>query len=392
MSRFKFVSLFFSCLIFGIYVTSCRKKNISDLEINSLNIPLNKSLEVVKISDISDSVTIIPLQTDTNALLGNIVRIIHLNDTVYVADNRKVLAYDFNGKLIKCFSNYGEGPNQYIGISDIQIDENGLLWVLSRSNKCLYHYDWNGHIINKHQLSFWGAKISFMADKNYMLIYSGNEKDGQNNHQLSIMNLSNGEIVNKFFPIDDKKSIYLHVMTDNNFFSSLDGHNYFQQIFNDTVYELSVDENPVPRFYLNFQGKNIPHSFFEIGYQDVMDFFINLHKYNYAYGVQLLMFNKDKYITSFLYDGKTIMAVYSAKDWKIGASITDDVCLVGYTFDLKDQKFFQQSNEELIIPINAHSLLEHMQLNLNENESILLKKKIGNLTEEDNPVLLKINM
>lgn len=380
------------CLMFCTCIVSCKKATATDSGLVSVNIPLVKNNGFLKVSDISTDVSVIPLQTDSTTLLDKIIRIVHLKKTFYVADKNRVLAYDISGKLLNHFSNIGEGPDQYIGISDIQIDQNGLLWVLSRSNKCLYHYDWEGRLLNKYQLSFWGAKIFLMADGKHMLVYSGNEKDNENSDQLKILDISTGSVVDKIFPIDDKKSVYLHVMTDNNFVSSSSGAVYFQQIFNDTVYQLGLDRKPIPRFYLNFEGKNIPKSLFEKEYENIMDFFMNLHKFNYAYGVKLFMFNKETYLASFGYDKKTVIALSVDNSCKIGSSLKEDVCLGGYVIELTDQSFFQQSNEELIIPINAHSVLEHMQLNLNDQAARLLKKKVGHLTADDNPVLLKIKI
>lgn len=35
---------------------------------------------------------------------------------------------------------------------------------MSRNIKSLYHYDWDGRLLNKHQLLFWGVKIFLMSD------------------------------------------------------------------------------------------------------------------------------------------------------------------------------------------------------------------------------------
>lgn len=77
--------------------------------------------------------------------------------------------------------------------------------------------------------------------------------------------------MNRYLEIDDNKSVYLHVKSLNHFSYSGDSR-FFYQMFNDTIYTLNKGGVPTPEYLLSFADKNIPSSFYEQKYSNIMDF------------------------------------------------------------------------------------------------------------------------
>jgi hypothetical protein len=69
------------------------------------------------------------------------------------------------------------------------------------------------------------------------------------------------------------EAMYLHVRSKNHFSSTEDGNAlYFFQLFNDTVYKLS-ETGLEPHVFVNIDNKNIPESFFDSKYANIMSLF-----------------------------------------------------------------------------------------------------------------------
>lgn len=373
-----------------ILLSSCGNKNTKNQTLEELNISIENTSEYLNLSDLTQSVSSVSLETNDSTILDQIVRIIHIENAIYIADKTCLYKYDSKGMLQNKICKYGEAPDEYTQISDFQIDEYGNPWVLSRNNRSLSNYSWDGIMKERINLNCWAAKIH-LRNKNEMFLYIGNEKDESNSFQLRLLNLKTQEIEEDYLPIDDKKSVYLHIMSDNHFSNSLSDL-YFFQMFNDTIYTISSTNQIAPSCYINLGDRNIPSSFFETGYQDVMDFFKHLHPNKYAYGTSLFMKDKDTFWLSYTFDGERYFSVL--KDGKSQSStiLRDDVCLLGYQIGLTDLKFFVQSNSELIIVLWPAGLIDYANEKLNEEQKMMFEQKLGNLNIEQNPILLILEM
>ena len=66
---------------------------------------------------------VIPLETNDSTFIQNINRICLSNDTLFVLDSKleKVVMFDMEGRCVGKIHNVGNGPREYIQISDICI-------------------------------------------------------------------------------------------------------------------------------------------------------------------------------------------------------------------------------------------------------------------------------
>ncbi len=101
----------------------------------------------LKLSDMVESLEVIKLENDTNAMIGY--------SNVYLSENYMLLRPDwkspiklFNrqGKYLNDIGVVGRGPGEYTSVYDMQIDEKrGMVYLLPWTNNVLYGYDLKGN-------------------------------------------------------------------------------------------------------------------------------------------------------------------------------------------------------------------------------------------------------
>ena len=328
------------------------------------------------------------METCDSAVIDNPVQIILQNSYEYIADNAGVYKFK-KGKLIASIHRRGNAPDEYINVTDLLITERGDPLILSRSNRALFLYTWDGVLQRKIDLDVWVQRMAWNSDGK-VLLFIGNEKDKYNQYQLCVLDLQSEQIIKRMFPIDDNKSHYLHVKSFNHFYGS--GETLFYQTFCDTVYNISIDKGVTPKYVLDLDGKNIPESFYEHSYRDIMDFFQNLSKENYAYGIDLFMQKGNKFWISYIYNGHLFLHSSMNNISKSANILIDDFCLKSYELDMDNISFFVQDEGCVVIPIYPYLVMEYAKNNLNEVEYQYIKNTLQYVNEDQNPVLLKICM
>lgn len=370
---------------------SCHVGDINNSPVQKINIPVDTNSEILDLSSIADNIEFIPLETNDSTILDNITRIINESGYLYVSDKHSLYKFNKEGKLCGKINKEGVGPKEYIQISDFQVAKDKTIWILSRSNKCVYNYGWDGELKCKIELNFWASKIC-MIDDTTMLMYIGNEKDNDNSHQLKLFNLEDKSVIANYLPIDDKKSKYMHIKSNNCFYRDNDSV-YFFKVFCDTVYSIS-EKVIVPKCYFNLAEKNIPNSFFDNNYNNVMDFFQHLSRNRYAYGINFFLKSVDNSIMSYYYGGECFLSVISNIDGSstIMNRISVNIYAVDYLISLNDLAIFLSSNNEIIIPLIPDEIISYSKNLLNKEELSLLKEKIRYSGSDQNVIMLKINI
>lgn len=80
---------------------------------------------------------LIPLETTDNAQIRRIDGICASGDTLFLWDRlqKKIFIYDMNGKFIHTIQDIGNGPNEYVSISDICVYNKQLLCLYELPHK-----------------------------------------------------------------------------------------------------------------------------------------------------------------------------------------------------------------------------------------------------------------
>ena len=357
--------ILFICFVSALFC-SCSKK--VDESINTLSVKLGDTSDYVNLSNVVSSSECIPLETNDSVIIDDIVKVISHEGSIYVADRFSVFKYDGDGKFNSKFDRHGIGPDEYIHISDLLVGEEEELWILSRSGQNLYNYAWNGTLKGSINLNCWATK-------------------------MCALNLDAPENVEGYLPIDDKKSQYLHVMGHNYFLPvGESGETYFYQQFCDTIYQIG-EKGISSAFYVDFAGRNIPKSFFDNEYQNIMDFFQTLLPRGYAYGVNWLWGNGKTFWLSYYYGGEPYLSILSGNETcKNVYELHEDMSLLGYPIRLEELPVCIQSADELIMALSPVDIMEYGKKNLNIHQQDELKQRIHYTGDDQNVVLLKLKL
>lgn len=369
---------------------ACTETNDKTQKLTEIMVPVEKETAQVNLSDFA-SATVVPLETTDSTLLNEISDLYVVRDYIYVSDGSALYKYDMDGRLAGCIKRQGEGPEEYIHINHFQIDKDGNAWILSNNNRSLNRYSWDNRLQQHIDLELATGNICLLNDDK-MILYVRNQHDENNLCQLHELNLTSGKIEAEYKPIDLHQSKYLFLMKELNVLrKSADepGTALFSQNFNDTIYSIR-QASCAPAFRLNYNGKNVPASFYAGDYQNIMDFFNHLFEgQSYAYGSQFFLEQEDAYWVSYYYRQNCYWAILPkvSGDALISNKLTIDYPLEGYTVDLSSLTCFAQDNNTVVLPLPMFDINEYATT-LDKEKANRLRDKVRYASEDQNPVVL----
>ena len=140
-------------LIFFVYLLcSCGRKNdggigdIRKIDLAGLSVynPFIKGNQL-------DSIKIVKLATDTNCLLGGIIKVIIEDSLIFIRDaNEKLFVFDLNGKFRNMIGVMGNGPLEYASLSDFYVNcQKKFVCILDRIKGKIYRYTFDGQYIEE---------------------------------------------------------------------------------------------------------------------------------------------------------------------------------------------------------------------------------------------------
>jgi len=154
--------LFFSCNDSNIL-----KDDISKIQIDAL--PEN----VYNFFDVVEDFQFIKLETVSDGLIGNIHKVIIVNDRIFILDRlmaKSVLCFDINGKFIRKIGNHGRGPGEWLNPVDIAyLDDSQNFVIYCHSIRKLIFYDLNGNYIKEINLGL-SLKSFFLASTSHISV------------------------------------------------------------------------------------------------------------------------------------------------------------------------------------------------------------------------------
>jgi thioredoxin-related protein len=108
--------IIFILMIFPIFNNSCTTRAVDKTDICYLE----EKSDIMLSSDIVNSVTFIPLETNDNFIIGSIDKILKIDGLYYFLDRKTktIFIYDETGKSIKKIAHIGYGPGEYVSIND----------------------------------------------------------------------------------------------------------------------------------------------------------------------------------------------------------------------------------------------------------------------------------
>ena len=157
----------------------------------------NKRCEYVLLNDSSEK-----------SLFGRPDKIEIQNGYIYIADQRMrvLVVYDINGKVVTSVGRRGQGPAEYVNLTDFDVDSVGNICILDgRLDKVLF-YDSNFQFIREKALSFEADIIQFVQHGK-MLCGLSSWNRGEHEGDKIVMTDIDMNVMNTFLQYDKYDSI-----------------------------------------------------------------------------------------------------------------------------------------------------------------------------------------
>lgn len=112
--------------IISIISGGCTEKTNKNSPIEVIKVNPHKVTEYINLSEIADSIKCIKLQTASDDVMGRVLEIVIKKKYIYAMDISQgvIFVFDKNGKFISKLAKKGEGPDEYLHMGPMFIDEN----------------------------------------------------------------------------------------------------------------------------------------------------------------------------------------------------------------------------------------------------------------------------
>jgi hypothetical protein len=129
--------IIFILMIFLVFFDSCTTKFVDKTNVCYLE----EQSDLIVASDIVNSVTLLPLETNDDFITGSINKILNIDNLYYFLDKKTktVFIYDETGKSMNKIFHAGNGPGEYISIDDFIVTDHHIILLCVPSKLMFYN-------------------------------------------------------------------------------------------------------------------------------------------------------------------------------------------------------------------------------------------------------------
>ena len=246
------VMLFFAC-------SNEKKDRVAGVRTIDLSgLSFNSSL---KLSSFAESVEIIPLETTSQSLIGEIRKIYYRNGRYYMLvtnglANARALVFTEQGKFLYELNRLGQGQGEYIEMGTFVLMPNADIKVLGWNKTVTY--DSVGNYLYESPMPYYAHDAMVFPDGSYVLRHTN--LMGLPNKALYAFTEKDEEL-SSFLDISPVEKTKLNYFLNWNTFSTYAGKPCFTYSHADTIYSLDADK-ATPVFCFDF-GK------YKVDYREV---------------------------------------------------------------------------------------------------------------------------
>ncbi|OFY39700.1 MAG: hypothetical protein A2X18_09830 [Bacteroidetes bacterium GWF2_40_14] len=161
--------------IFGILLFfACSQQDSYDGRITLKN--LENCKDSLTLTDINARISFVPLESRKECLIGNIQKLVLSSEYFFIWSKNVVYQFLRNGTFVRCIGNYGRGPEEYLDIYDIAVNEKQEKVFIADEQKVL-DFNFAGEYCSTYQAKFWW-KFEVSDEGNFLInpiIIFGNE-------------------------------------------------------------------------------------------------------------------------------------------------------------------------------------------------------------------------
>lgn len=375
-------------LLFVFFIVGCTNDSGDRLQLIDLSNTAKPNIDI-HLSQITDSVEFVFLETGDSCLIGNIWDIEHTDSLILIVDQSlyKVLLFSRKGKFLTNIGKRGQGPKEYSQVLDCCFSSTGeeILVLCNAPLRETHVYNLNGDFLRK--LSCGNLPFRFTSFNSKIVYHHGLPSSHLDNDGYSVGVLDENLKMKRLLKREDLypgMSLGIH----KSHFTQIGDELSIWELYYDTVYYMDKRCQIIPKFAIKHrenyiyanglipmheQNQRIAKSTIMLDLLDCQDYvFIKTaveRKYKNAIydKSQECLYNVDKYLTNDI--------AGPSKFWPFKALKNNLICSIYQVGDLK---------ESMIV----NSAIEYV----NQEKNRLFWEYVDSASEYDNPCLLFINL
>ena len=172
---------------------------------------------IIRLSDLFDSIAIVPLETSENSLLSSISEVGFCKEKIIVKDRKLgIKVFDIKGRYLNSIGSFGSGPGEFGrgGRTYVSEKENAV-YVINHSKRTLMKYDMSGDFVSSIPIPEHYGKILVNEDSDIILVNTFPQIFTQRYFDLlklspsgdTILLLRNSDLILKELPLDRKSVV-----------------------------------------------------------------------------------------------------------------------------------------------------------------------------------------
>jgi len=200
----------------------------------------------------------IPLETNSESLLGRIWSIKFRNDTIFIFSKKRVFVFSPTGKYINTIGTLGRGPNEMILPSDFAIipkSQDIAIWDNVKSS--MFFYSLNGEIVKTFRPAIKRITNFERTDTGAFIYNSQFTPQSQGNYSIYLSDDS-GKEISGHIPFEEETSGYGFLSFS--YFPKYQNRQYAWIEYDPIIYRITANNKLNPTYKIKFDSRNITES------------------------------------------------------------------------------------------------------------------------------------
>lgn len=265
------IILLFSAVVLFV---RCGENSTNNSDVDILHINPLDAKEFVNLSEIADSIQCIKLQTEADEPIGRIGKVIIKEKYIYVTDYTQgvVFVFDKKGKFVTKLNKMGRGPDEYVRLGKILIDDDEEYIEMFVFNEILTYSNISFKLIERKSF----PRLSFNSWKKQDDLYyfapmnQDNEVNGKNTNS-GLLIVDNQKNIKVLFDKNIETNNSYYSLDPESFTTNDKGELFVSFMFDNTFYRLEAGE-AYPVFTVDFGKKSIDKSIGMKSTQEQMEY------------------------------------------------------------------------------------------------------------------------
>jgi hypothetical protein len=386
-------------LILFIFAISCnpdkKKETIRNDNVYTVDFDNIPKEEKIPVSYLFKKVTPIPLETTDESLIGYINEVQVFDGKIFVLDKSYaygVFMFDMDGKFIRKFGRTGQGPGEYLYLTDFTIDEiNKEIYLLDRDNNCVFIYDID---TGKYKRRIKFAEIKYSTYVQYsngrLYVDANRQLNSGQDYLLHEIDIATGKYKSSWLDADIYNRGWMNTTFFNGVFYSRNHTNTpkYMQLLMDTVF--SIEKDGITPFLTVRSNKwALASDAKKVKELSAKPLTAWMNDYNRLYSISDFIEGKDIILFN-VYEGDRRWYILcdhrnGTKNIRIGEFLINDLLFEEDKYAVWKTRCSDEKGIYAILPIEWLNL---MDVDKEVKKDLPNRERLLNLKEDDNPVIL----